>query len=134
MEINTLRRKSRAIFNLTPRAAEKVQELMAQEGAPDAALRLEVQPGGCAGFRYGMFFEAEFAEDDIVQTSEGVKVVCDPMSAPYLEGVMIDWGARLITPFSTSVSISNGGSRNRSCRKRIASTSDRHILAISWYE
>ncbi|MEX2538202.1 MAG: iron-sulfur cluster insertion protein ErpA [Actinomycetota bacterium] len=83
------------IFSLTTAAARKVRELLTQEGTPDAALRLEVQPGGCAGFRYGLFFDDELVDSDIVEDIEGVKVVCDPMSAPYLKGVVVDWAETL---------------------------------------
>ncbi len=83
------------IFTLTTSAASKVRELAAQEGSPEAALRLEVQPGGCAGFRYGLFFDDDIVETDIVEEIEGVRVVCDPMSAPYLKGVVIDWAESL---------------------------------------
>lgn len=79
------------IFGLTPSAVAKVRELAAQEGSPQTALRLEVQPGGCAGFRYGLFFDDEIVETDLVDEFDGVRVVCDPMSAPYLKGVVIDW-------------------------------------------
>jgi iron-sulfur cluster assembly accessory protein len=82
-------------FTLTATAATKVRELAAQEGNPEAALRLEVQPGGCAGFRYGLFFDDEIVPTDLVQEIQGVKVVCDPMSAPYLKGVVIDWAESL---------------------------------------
>jgi iron-sulfur cluster assembly accessory protein len=84
-----------SVFTLTAAAAAKVRELAAQEGSPDAALRLEVQPGGCAGFRYGLFFDDDIVPTDIVDEVEGVKVVCDPMSAPYLKGVVIDWAESL---------------------------------------
>ncbi len=83
------------IFLLTPSAARKVRELAVQEGNPDAALRLEVQPGGCAGFRYGLFFDDDIVDTDIVDEIEGVKVVCDPMSAQYLKGVVVDWAESL---------------------------------------
>jgi iron-sulfur cluster assembly accessory protein len=79
------------VFTLTAAAARKVKELAAAEGNPDVALRLEVQPGGCAGFRYGLFFDDEIVATDIVAEFEDVKVVSDPMSAPYLKGVVIDW-------------------------------------------
>ena len=91
----TDREQVEEIFTLTASAAKKVRELAVQEGNPDAALRLEVQPGGCAGFRYGLFFDDDIVATDIVQELEGVKVVCDPMSAPYLKGVVIDWAESL---------------------------------------
>ena len=87
--------KPDTIFTLTTAAAAKVRELAAQEGTPDAALRLEVQPGGCAGFRYGLFFDDDLVPTDLVAEIEGVKVVCDPMSAPHLRGVVIDWAEGL---------------------------------------
>ena len=79
------------LFSLTTAAAAKVRELAAAEGQPGAALRLEVQPGGCAGFRYGLFFDDDIVATDLVAEIEGVRVVSDPMSAPYLKGVVIDW-------------------------------------------
>lgn len=87
--------ESEQVFSLTASAATKVRELAAQEGSTDPILRLEVQPGGCAGFRYGLFFDDEIVANDIVDEIEGVKVVCDPMSAPYLKGVVIDWAESL---------------------------------------
>ena len=86
--------KSEQIFTLTASAVTKVRELAAAEPA-EVALRLEVQPGGCAGFRYGLFFDDEIAPGDIVEEIEGVKVVCDPMSAPHVQGVVIDWAETL---------------------------------------
>jgi iron-sulfur cluster assembly accessory protein len=83
------------VFSLTASAAAKVRELAAQEGNPNAALRLEVQPGGCAGFRYGLFFDDDIVDTDIVEEIEGVRIVSDPMSAPHLKGVVIDWAESL---------------------------------------
>ena len=86
--------KSDQIFSLTASAVAKVRELSAAEPG-EVALRLEVQPGGCAGFRYGLFFDDEIAPGDIVNEIEGVRVVCDPMSAPHVKGVVIDWAETL---------------------------------------
>jgi iron-sulfur cluster assembly accessory protein len=87
----TEQKEQERVFTLTAAAARKVKELAAAEGSPGAALRLEVQPGGCAGFRYGLFFDDDIVATDIVDEFEGVRVVSDPMSAPYLKGVVIDW-------------------------------------------
>lgn len=83
--------KKDRVFNLTPTAVAKVRELAAQEGSATRALRLEVQPGGCAGFRYGLFFDEEIVDTDLVDEVDGVRIVSDPMSAPHLKGVVIDW-------------------------------------------
>ena len=78
---------------LSEPAAEKVKALLAQEGRDDLALRVAVQPGGCSGLRYQLFFDERSLDGDAVQEYSGgaVKVVVDRMSAPYLEGATIDF-------------------------------------------
>jgi len=80
------------LIDLTPLAAEKVKELMAAE--PDAeslVLRVAIQGGGCSGFQYGLGFDSGAAEGDHELVLEGVRVVVDPFSAPYLQGAKIDY-------------------------------------------
>lgn len=76
---------------LSELAARKVQEFMAAENLPDGGLRVSVLPGGCSGFEYGLNIEETSNEDDIVFHSRGVKVIVDPFSAQYLNGVAIDY-------------------------------------------
>ena len=78
---------------LSDPAAEKVKALLAQEGRDDLALRVAVQPGGCSGLRYQLFFDERSLDGDAVQSyADGsVKVVVDRMSAPYLMGATIDF-------------------------------------------
>lgn len=77
---------------LTESAATKVQELMAREENPEGiSLRVAVQPGGCSGMRYALFFDDRQLDGDKVATVEGVPVRVDKMSAPYLRGTKIDW-------------------------------------------
>jgi iron-sulfur cluster assembly accessory protein len=77
---------------LTDPAAEKVASLLAQEGRDDLALRVAVQPGGCSGLRYQLFFDERALDGDAVQEfGSGVKVVVDRMSVPYLSGATIDF-------------------------------------------
>ena len=85
-------RPTETLIDLTPLAAEKVKELMAAE--PDAeslVLRVAIQGGGCSGFQYGLGFDSGVAEGDHELTLEGVRVVVDPFSAPYLQGAKIDY-------------------------------------------
>ena len=79
------------IITLTDSAATKVAELIAQEGNDDLALRVAVRPGGCSGFSYEMFFDTEFAPDDISISKGTVKVVVDPQSAQLLTGASLDY-------------------------------------------
>ena len=76
---------------LTDKAASKVSELITAEGDANLALRVAVRPGGCSGFSYDMFFDSEFADDDLSIEKDGVKVVVDPSSAMLLEGATLDY-------------------------------------------
>lgn len=72
-------------------AANKVKQLIDEEGNPDLKLRVFVQGGGCSGFQYGFTFDEEINEDDTVMTKEGVKLLIDAMSYQYLVGAEIDY-------------------------------------------
>lgn len=76
---------------LTDVASSKVKSLLDQEGRDDLALRIAVQPGGCSGLRYQLFFDERSLDGDIVEDFGGVNVVVDRMSAPYLTGATIDF-------------------------------------------
>jgi iron-sulfur cluster assembly accessory protein len=76
---------------LTDGAAGKVKSLLEQEGRDDLALRVAVQPGGCSGLRYQLFFDERQLDGDVVTDFDGVSVVVDRMSAPYLGGATIDF-------------------------------------------
>jgi len=87
----TLTKKNAEPITLTAEAIAKVAELIAAEGEDSLALRVAVKPGGCSGFNYDMFFDSEFANDDIVKEYGGVKVVVDPSSAELLIGSTLDF-------------------------------------------
>ena len=76
---------------LTDVAASKVKSLLEQEGRTDLALRVAVQPGGCSGLRYQLFFDDRSLDGDVVTDFGGVNVVVDKMSNPYLLGATIDF-------------------------------------------
>jgi iron-sulfur cluster assembly accessory protein len=79
-------------INLSPVAAAKVKSLLDQEtGHDDLQLRISVQPGGCSGLRYQLFFDERNLDGDVVTDFDGVAVVVDRMSVPYLNGAMIDF-------------------------------------------
>jgi iron-sulfur cluster assembly accessory protein len=80
---------------LTDVAAQKVKALLEQEGRDDLRLRVAVQPGGCSGLRYQLFFDERSLDGDIVSDFGGVEVVVDRMSAPYLTGATIDFADRI---------------------------------------
>ncbi|ANP72670.1 MULTISPECIES: HesB/IscA family protein [Cryobacterium] len=76
---------------LTDVAAQKVRSLLTQEGREDLRLRVAVQPGGCSGLIYQLYFDERTLEGDAVRDYDGVEVVVDKMSVPYLEGASIDF-------------------------------------------
>ncbi|MDR2507533.1 MAG: iron-sulfur cluster insertion protein ErpA [Candidatus Accumulibacter sp.] len=75
----------------TDNAAQKVKELIEEEGNPDLKLRVFVTGGGCAGFQYGFTFDETVGEDDTQFEKNGVILLIDPMSYQYLAGAEIDY-------------------------------------------
>jgi iron-sulfur cluster assembly protein len=86
-------------ISITPTAASKVTELLDREisAAPsehegkEYALRVAVQPGGCAGLRYALYFDDRQLDGDVVADLHGVRIRVDKMSSPYLSGAEIDY-------------------------------------------
>ena len=90
MEI--VERPTDTLLSITPTAASKIRELMAEEPDGDTmVLRVAIQGGGCSGFQYGLGFDTEAAEGDLELQLEGVNVVVDQFSVPYLQGATVDF-------------------------------------------
>ncbi len=79
----------------TDSAANKVRELIEEEGNPGLKLRVFVTGGGCSGFQYGFTFDEDVAEDDTTMEKNGVTLLIDPMSYQYLVGAEIDYSEGL---------------------------------------
>lgn len=75
----------------TDSAAQKVRQLIDEEGNPSLKLRVFVQGGGCSGFQYGFTFDEIRNDDDTVMEKDGVMLLIDPMSYQYLVGAEIDY-------------------------------------------
>lgn len=78
-------------ITLTDTASSKVAELMKAEDNSELFLRVAVRPGGCSGFSYEMFFDAERADDDVVTEFGDITVVVDLASAQWLSGASLDY-------------------------------------------
>lgn len=76
---------------LTEAAATKAKALLDQEGRDDLSLRIAVQPGGCAGLRYQLYFDDQSRDGDLTADFGGVTLAVDRMSAPYVQGATIDF-------------------------------------------
>jgi len=75
----------------TDSAADKVKQLVDEEGNPDLKLRVFVQGGGCSGFQYGFTFDEVINDDDTQMSKNGVTLLIDAMSLQYLGGAEIDY-------------------------------------------
>ena len=78
-------------ITLSERAARKVQDLISEEENLDLKLRVFITGGGCSGFQYGFSFDEEAADDDTFIERDGVTVLVDPLSFPYLAGSEVDY-------------------------------------------
>ncbi|MBG6214138.1 iron-sulfur cluster assembly accessory protein [Cryobacterium sp. CAN_C3] len=78
-------------IGLTEAAALKVRSLLTQEGREDLRLRVAVQPGGCSGLIYQLYFDERVLDGDALVDFDGVGVVVDKMSVAYLDGATINF-------------------------------------------
>jgi len=78
-------------ISLSNSATNKIRELVLEEQNPDLKLRVYIIGGGCSGFQYGFAFEEETEEGDFIIDNEGVGMMVDPMSFPYLMGSVVDY-------------------------------------------
>ena len=103
------------MINVTPTAASKISELLAEENKTNAGLRVFVQGGGCSGFQYGFTFDEIVNEDDTTMVKNGVQLLIDSMSYQYLVGAEIDYkddleGAQFVIKNPTATSTCGCGS------------------------
>lgn len=104
-----------AVLEVSSSAVAKVRSLVEEEGNPDLKLRVYITGGGCSGFQYGFAFDEVAAEDDAVVEQEGVKVLVDAMSYPYLMGARVDYredlqGAKFVVENPNAASTCGCGS------------------------
>ena len=83
------------LMEITPKAAEQINQIMEDENNPDLKLRIFVAGGGCSGFQYGFTLDELTNADDFVIEMHGIKVLVDAMSAQYLQGATIDFTTSL---------------------------------------
>src|SRR5262245_60564544 len=78
-------------LHLTPKAVEMAKGALAKAGLQGWSLRVGVIGGGCSGFSYNMNFEEKANADDLVLEMDGLRVLVDETSLPYLKGMTIDY-------------------------------------------
>lgn len=83
-------------LKLSANAAKRIVYLMGQENQPDAAVRVVVSGGGCAGFQYGFNFDSKVTEEDFIFERDGARIVVDALSLSFLQGAEVDYVEELI--------------------------------------
>ncbi len=76
---------------LSETAAAKAKALLERDGSSEMVLRIAVQPGGCSGLRYELFFDDRSLDGDALVDFDGIGLAVDRMSKPYLDGATIDF-------------------------------------------
>lgn len=84
-----------AQVEVTDAAFDQLQSILEREGK-DLKLRVAVLGGGCSGFQYSFELEQQQADDDLVVERDGIAVLVDPISLPFLDGAVIDYRRELI--------------------------------------
>ena len=92
MTVPALATLNEAMIELTDKGAEKVREFLASQSEPNATagLRVGVRGGGCSGFQYMLAFDEERDGDTVVE-SQGIRLLVDTASAPYVRGATVDF-------------------------------------------
>ena len=80
-------------IGLSERAVTELRRIITEQDLPEGtALRVGVKGGGCSGFSYTLGFDDKISEvDQITETEEGLRIVCDPKSFLYLNGTELDF-------------------------------------------
>ncbi len=79
------------VVTLTEAAIEKVKSMMAKEGKEGFALRVGVVTGGCAGLSYEMKFQKNPYDNDKTSEQNGLRIIINEESVPFLQGIQIDY-------------------------------------------
>lgn len=87
--MSSKKKKNRLAF--TDAAANKVKDLVLEEGNTTLKLRLYIIGGGCSGFKYGFTFDENQREDDIIIENKNAHLLVDSMSFQYLIGAEVDY-------------------------------------------
>jgi len=79
------------LLTISDEASQKLQEILKEEGTPEAFLRISLAPGGHGGVQYMLGLETEAEAEDTIVDTGAVKVLLDSDSAPLMEGTNIDY-------------------------------------------
>jgi iron-sulfur cluster assembly protein len=84
------------MIQVTPKAAQRIRQIVAKEGGGGGGLRLAVQGGGCSGLTYQFKIEPGERPSDHIFAFDGAKVLIDPKSLVFLDGLTLDYTESLM--------------------------------------
>jgi iron-sulfur cluster assembly protein len=79
------------MIELTPEAVTAVKTALSRATTPAAGLRIMVETGGCAGYKYMMGIEQQARDGDAVIETDGIAIFVDDRSVPHLAGMKVDF-------------------------------------------
>ena len=84
------------VIILTEAASFQIKTMMQHNEEEGAYLRVAVKGGGCSGLSYGMNFDSQKNEDDLLDEQFGLQIVVSELDAPILKGTKIDYKQSLL--------------------------------------
>ena len=84
------------IIILTEAASFQIKDMMQHNEEQGAYLRVAVKGGGCSGLSYGMNFDTNKNEDDLLDEQFGLQIIVSELDAPILKGTKIDYKQSLL--------------------------------------
>lgn len=82
-------------FIITSKAAEKLKEVLKENNKEGSGLRVEIVPGGCSGFQYGLELDDNTTDLDLVVEDKGVKIIITKENMNFLKGAKLDYADSL---------------------------------------
>ena len=78
-------------FIITKKAAEKLIEVLKENNKEGSGLRIEIVPGGCSGFQYGLELDDNVTDLDNPIEDKGVKIIVSKENMQFLKGAKLDF-------------------------------------------
>lgn len=78
-------------FIVTNKAVEKLKEVLIENNKDGSGLRVEIVPGGCSGFEYGLELDNSTTDLDLILEENGVKIIISKENIQFLKGAKLDY-------------------------------------------
>ena len=82
-------------------AVARIKQLIETDGNPAMKLRISITGGGCSGFQYNFSLDDAVGDDDVAYEKDGITVVIDETSIPFVNGAVLDYKTDLMGAYFT---------------------------------